>query len=85
MNKFRVGRKQKRVILDENGHEVAIFNRKNTHLAQVCCDSLNKLFNEETVKLREDCSGCEYLKCLVLPNECIACDRYNNYKQSSEA
>lgn len=56
MSKYRIGRKQKRVILDEYGHEVAIFNRKNSHLAQLCCDSLNKLLNVETVKLREDCS-----------------------------
>jgi hypothetical protein len=38
---YRLGRKQKRVILDENGHEVAIFNKEYKHLAQATCDLLN--------------------------------------------
>ena len=40
--KYRVGRKQKRVILDKNGHEVAICHKGNEELAQQICDLLNK-------------------------------------------
>lgn len=40
--KYRVGRKQKRVILDENGHEVAICHKGKEEAAQQICDLLNE-------------------------------------------
>ena len=40
--RYRVGRKQKRVILDENGHEVAICHKGKEELAQQICDLLNE-------------------------------------------
>ena len=40
--KYRVGRKQKRVILDENGHEVAICHKGKEEVAQQICDLLNE-------------------------------------------
>ena len=39
--KYRVGRKQKRVILDESGHEVAVFVKGKEELAQRVCNILN--------------------------------------------
>ena len=39
--KYRVGRKQKRAILDKNGLEVALFSRGQEQLAQQTCDLLN--------------------------------------------
>jgi len=40
--KYRVGRKQKRVILDENGNEVAICHKGKEEVAQQICDLLNE-------------------------------------------
>ena len=40
--KYRVGKKQKRVILDEKGYEVAICHKGNEEVAQQICDLLNK-------------------------------------------
>ena len=40
--KYRVGRKQKRVILDENGYEVAICHKGKEEVAQQICDLLNE-------------------------------------------
>lgn len=40
--KYRVGRKQKRVILDEHGHEVAICHKGKEEVAQKICDLLNE-------------------------------------------
>ena len=42
---FRVGKKQKRAILDSNGHEVGIFNTDNEAIAQLFCDFLNTKSN----------------------------------------
>jgi len=39
--KYRIGRKQKRVILDEQGLEIAIFFKGHEELAQQTCDFLN--------------------------------------------
>jgi len=39
--KYRLGRKHKRAILDETGHEVAIFHKKYADKAQVVVDILN--------------------------------------------
>lgn len=55
MNKYRLGRKQNRVILDENGYEVAQFNKKHTMEAKLCVELMNKFFNGEPVKLCEVC------------------------------
>ena len=41
--KYRVGRKQKRVILDENGNEIAICHKGKEEVAQQICDLLNEL------------------------------------------
>lgn len=40
--KFRVGRKQHRVILDEKGHVVAVFEKGHEKTAKLCCELLNK-------------------------------------------
>ena len=40
--KYRVGRKQKRVILDKNGHEVAVCHKGKEEVAQQICDLLNE-------------------------------------------
>ena len=40
--KYRVGRKQKRVILDENGYEVAICHKGKEEVAKQICDLLNE-------------------------------------------
>lgn len=42
---FRVGKKQNRVILDANGHEVAYFN--NSELAHKYCDFMNNTETKE--------------------------------------
>lgn len=39
---FRVGRKQKRVILDANGIEIAIFHVGQEDIAKMACDLLNQ-------------------------------------------
>ena len=53
---YRVGRKQKRAILDENGLEVALFSRGQEQLAQQTCDLLNGV-----KKLNiDDVSKCEH-------------------------
>lgn len=38
---LRVGKKQKRAILDANGIEIGIFNTSSEELAQEFCDYLN--------------------------------------------
>jgi len=38
---LRVGRKQKKAVLDANGVEIVIFERGNEILAQLTCDLLN--------------------------------------------
>lgn len=38
---LRVGRKQKRAVLDANGIEIVIFERGQEELAQLTCDLLN--------------------------------------------
>jgi hypothetical protein len=40
--KYRVGRKQQRAVLDEEGHEIVVFKPKYGHLAQKFCDLLNE-------------------------------------------
>jgi hypothetical protein len=39
--KYRVGRKQKRAVLNENGQEIGIFTTGNEQAAQDYCDYLN--------------------------------------------
>lgn len=39
--KYRVGKKQARAILDENGLEVALFREGSEDLAKACCTHLN--------------------------------------------
>jgi len=53
---YRVGRKQKRVILDSLGHEVAIFHKGNEELAELTCKFLNselKILNIPVVTATE--------------------------------
>lgn len=38
---LRVGRKQKRAVLDANGIEIVIFQRGHEEMAQLTCDLLN--------------------------------------------
>jgi hypothetical protein len=38
---YRIGKKQKRVILTENGNEVVVFQKGKEALAQKVCDLLN--------------------------------------------
>jgi hypothetical protein len=38
---YRIGRKQKRALMDKNGHEVALFEKGKEELAQSVCDFLN--------------------------------------------
>lgn len=38
---FRVGRKQKRAMLDAKGIEIVVFNKGQEDLAQLTCDLLN--------------------------------------------
>lgn len=58
--KYRVGRKQKRVILDENGHEVAICHKGKEEVAQQICDLLSEhgLFSKKLHYVRH-CSKCK--------------------------
>lgn len=42
---FRVGKKQKRVILDSTGHEVAVFSKGREYLASSVCIMLNSIYN----------------------------------------
>jgi len=42
---FRIGKKQKRAILDSKGHEVGIFVAGEEKIAQVFCDFLNANYN----------------------------------------
>ena len=43
---FRVGRKQKRAVLDANGVEVGIFTTGHEEAAQEYCDYLNNLYSK---------------------------------------
>lgn len=47
---FRVGRKQRRAILDANGIEVGLFSTGHEQTAQEYCDYLNKKWIEEETK-----------------------------------
>lgn len=47
MKKYRVGKKQKRVILDEKGLEVAFCKIGNEELAMRICNLLNEQNNDE--------------------------------------
>jgi len=60
--KYRVGRKQKRVILDENGNEVAICHKGKEEVAQQICDLLNEhglVSENESLHLVGKCLKCE--------------------------
>lgn len=39
---YRVGKKQNRALLDDKGHEVALFNKGQEELAKKVCELLNK-------------------------------------------
>ena len=59
--KYRVGRKQKRVILDENGHEVAICHKGKEEVAQQICDLLNEhglVSKNESLRVVSHCPLC---------------------------
>ncbi len=59
--KYRVGKKQKRVILDENGHEVAICHKGKEEVAQQICDLLNEhglVSKNESLHLVSHCPLC---------------------------
>jgi hypothetical protein len=55
---YRVGRKQKRVVLDENGLEVGKFNKGNEYLAELTCKFLNL---EQTLPIDSvsSCPNCD--------------------------
>lgn len=44
--KFRIGKKQKRALLDSEGHEIALFGPKYTDIAQLVCDLLNNRYRK---------------------------------------
>lgn len=48
--KYRIGRKQKRVILDENGKEVLFLNKNYFFLAKFIIDCLNDIENTKPIK-----------------------------------
>ena len=56
--RYRVGRKQNRAILDENGVEVALFKKSQERLAKETCRLLNidtkEVMREHFLQLRED-------------------------------
>jgi len=62
--KYRVGKKQKRVIIDENGYEVAICYKGKEEVAQQICDLLNEhglvSKNESLHDVRVSCNTCKY-------------------------
>ena len=39
---YRIGRRQKRALLSEDGHLVALFQKGQEELAQEICEMLNK-------------------------------------------
>ena len=45
---YRVGRKQKRALLDKNGLLVALFHKGQEHIAELVC----KLLNEQNEKIQ---------------------------------
>jgi hypothetical protein len=59
---YRVGRKQKRVVLDENGLEVGKFNKGNEYLAELTCKFLNL---EQTLPIDSVSSSTEHKKYMV--------------------
>lgn len=42
MTTFRLGKKQKRAILTEIGHEVVVFSKGKEDMAALVCELLNK-------------------------------------------
>ena len=78
--KYRVGRKQKRVILDENGHEVAICHKGKEEVAQQICDLLNEhglVSKNESLHL---VSKCQHPYKKVISGDdgmwCTECNKY---------
>lgn len=53
--KYRLGRRNKMALLDENGHQVAIFIDGHERMAQKCCDILNNL--EPTYEELKSCNN----------------------------
>ena len=49
--KYRVGRKQMRAILDENGHEIALLHKGNEELAKRLCNLLNLDENKDIIDI----------------------------------
>jgi len=54
---LRVGRKQKRAILDANSAEVVIFEKGHEQLAQLTCDLLNSKHIDGLPYILEQCEG----------------------------
>lgn len=71
--KYRVGRKQGRIILDENGRQVASCEIGQEAVAQRLCDLLNEHGLEKNLNLHSvsESSSLEYEE--ELPSECPNC------------
>lgn len=47
---LRVGRKQKRAVLDREGIEVVILKKGDEEMAQIFCDMMNKYYDTKKEK-----------------------------------
>lgn len=77
--KYRLGRKQNRVILNETGHEVVIFHKGNEKLAERVCKFMNNEFDKLNLKVDvpQFCSPPNITNCrsAIDPHyDCVDCD-----------
>lgn len=50
---FRVGKKQKRAVLDATGIEVVLFRKGDEEMASAYCELLNDEFHSKEIRLKE--------------------------------
>ena len=74
--KYRLGNKQKRVILDDKGHVVCTIEKDHRHLSNVILNALNGTIKNEGLLAEKDlCPYCgsENVKHLNNLNACLEC------------
>jgi len=75
---YRIGRKQKRALLTGKGHLIALFEKGQEDLAELCCNLLNEQCNIANVVWRSDqlpnvqCTVCGKTQEQMLKYKCIS-------------